>query len=357
MSYDEKEDASRPTPVIMNWLHVTERLANEFRLKGSFVYNVADNDWIGVPPPLAFREYLTGLIHVKEPSYFTEIRFYKYTDERASDDQDGKRYLALIPIRLRDVPYQFLGLLYDSPEKLQDLLRTRIMPNYTLFWLYQLITEARVRNANQEGHRALVKALEEQRLYASRLESKIGHLNDEISQVRNAETTLDQKVDQLTDLLHRQMGEYGDLADRYQELFEEHQQLQNDYLSTCVRLETRINEMDRAELNQLVHETAPTAAAAPAETPAEDRSGPKIVALMERLRENNQELASLREHYDSLRNAYGGVTPTQVSQLLATVGELRKRVDYYKTRSEEQEQRLKKLNAKALAERRRGSGE
>ncbi len=346
MSQDAHEGIPANAPVIMNWLHVTERLANEFRLKGCFVCNTAQNDWVGTPPPLAFREYLTNLIKVKEPSYFTEIRFYKYADERINGE-DGKRYLALIPTRLRDVPYQFLGLLYDSPEKLQELLRTRIMPNYTLFWLYQLIAEARVRNANQEAHRGLVKALEEQRLYTSRLESKISHLNDEISQVRNAETTLDQKVDQLTDLLHRSMEEYGDLADRYQELFEQHQELQNDYLSTCVRLETRISEQDQEQMVKETREPAP-------EPTAEDRSGPRILALMERLRENNEELSKLREHYDALRNQYGGVTPIQVSQLVATVGDLRKRLEHYKSRTEDQEQRLKKLNAKALAERRRG---
>lgn len=145
------------------------------------------------------------------------------------------------------------------------------------------------------------------------------------------------------------MEEYGDLADRYQELFEQHQELQNDYLSTCVRLETRINEQDREQMVQVTQTSAPE--------PAEDRGGPRIVALMERLRENNEELSKLREHYDALRNQYGGVTPTQVSQLLATVGDLRKRLEHYKSRTEDQELRLKKLNAKALAERRRGSAD
>ena len=338
----------------MNWVHVTERLAREFRLPGCFVLNADDNLWVGVQPPTAFREYLSGLFKTKEASYFNEIRFYKYSDEPV---EGVPRFLALIPMTLKGVPYQFMGLLYESAEKLQELLRFRIMPNYTLFWLYQLVTEARVRNANQVGQKALIKALEEQRLYAARLEGKVENLHDEIRNVKSAELTLDQQIEKITGLLDRQMDEYTDLVDRYQDLFTDHQNIQEEYLETCVRMESRICELEsnNAHSEAGPQDTGKQGEGAPEHTPQaadQEKSGNRIAALMERLSSSHTELARMSDQYKALKAEFGDISPGQVKLLVESMAEMRSRVDYYKGRCDEQEQRIKRMRAAALAERR-----
>lgn len=351
MAQHENHDSEEQKPVTMNWVHVTERLAREFRLPGCFVLDSKGKEWVGVQPPKAFREYLAGLFTSKESSYFNEIRFFRYSDAKA--EPGVPRFLGLMPVKLKGVPYDFLGLLYESPERLQELLRLRIMPNYTLFYLYQMIAEARVRNANQGGNKALVKALEEQRLYAARLESKVESLHNEIENVKHAEISLDQKVAQLAGLLDRQMGEYSELVNRYQDLFNDHQTLQEDYLETCVRLETRISDLEIQTIaDQIKPEEDPPEGEDTEEGEAPVKKTGRVAALMDRLGQSNQALLALKSDYEKLKSTYGEITPLQVGQLKATMEEIRKQADYYKGRCEEQEEQIKQLRSQALKRRR-----
>lgn len=333
----------------MNWLHVTERLAKEFRLPGCFVLNRENDEWVGKTPSSAFCGYLSSLFETKDTTYFKEVRFFKYNDATSKTDERKIRYLALMPINLEAVPYDFLGLLYENQDALQELLRFRIMPNYTLFWLYQLVAEARVRNAGG-GQKALIKALDEQRLYARQLEGKLDALHNDIDVIRNSKLTLGEQVRRLNAVLDRQLAEYQELMDRYQELFDDHNRLQNDYLSTCVTLETRLSELETAEIQrelgveELEGEKLSEA--------AEDKSGSRIKNLMERLGQSQQALLKLHGELEKTRSAYGDMSPDQVQQMVQTNVDLRRKMDYYKQRAENNERRVKKLKAQMMAARR-----
>jgi len=239
--------------VAMNWLHVTRKIAESFGLQGCFLLARETDEWVGDKPPSSFRDFLGKQMRERASTYFDEVRFFKLTEAKG---ESQAAFLALLPITLKHVPYEFLGLMYETPDQLQELLRFRVLPMYLIFYLHQMVAEARVRNADSTQQKALLRALEEKRLYAAQLEKKLQHMAGEIDRVRNAEMTRDQRLTRLNALLDRQTEEQRELATAYQELFSRYQDAEKDYLQSSVGLETRIYELERERraLNRVLGE-------------------------------------------------------------------------------------------------------
>ncbi|MDJ0839003.1 MAG: hypothetical protein QNK37_20955 [Acidobacteriota bacterium] len=317
----------------MNWLHIARKIRDGFQLQGCFLLNRDKNEWVGEKPPSNFCNYLTEQFRAKPAAYFTEVRFFKLTgDEKTS----AGNYLALLPVDMSHVNYNFLGLLYDSPDQLEKLLRFRIMPMYLIFYLHQLVAEARVRNADSGTQKALLRALEEKRLYAQQLESKVKNLHSEIDRVKNAGLSLDQKVDKLTELLEHQNQEYGKLAESYQDLFGKLQEVESEFLNSSVAMECRIHDLEQDKKAL--------------ETALADKTGSvelvpraRIKQQEERLAEALTETRRLQQRIEELETKAAGADPEQTRRLVNTVKALKQKMDYYRERSEQQETRLKQL--------------
>ena len=225
----------------IQFIEVTRQIVAEFRLQGCFLLDREHDAWVGDQPAETFRNYLARLFKDKPPAYFSDIRFFKYPD----DGEAGRvtKYLALIPLNLEEVRFHFLGLIYENQEQFQELLKYRIMPTYLVNSVRQFVTEAKIRESSSDTQQLLLQALEEKRVYASQLENKVKSLSQEIDNIRNAEMTLDQKVAKLSSLLEDQNKEYNLLAGSYQELFQNFQDLQNEYMETCVAFEHKVYDL------------------------------------------------------------------------------------------------------------------
>ncbi len=305
----------------MQWSAITRKIVEEFQLEGCFLLSWKENQWVGDRPSHAFQGYLESLFKQKAAAYFNEIRFFRYQEgDRPGRASKATRYLALIPISLKGVDFDFLGLIYQSQEHLQDLLKTRVLPMYLVFWLHQFSVSAKLRDPDAAGPKALQRALEEKRLYARQLEHKVKSLSDEIAKVKNAEVGLDQKAKQLERLLTDQGEEYRQLAEAYQSLFDELQDVQREFMETCVAFEHAVHDLERENLGLRRDLGAePT-------TPV-DRS-PLWVdrEASESQAERDDETARLKED----------------------VAKLRQKVAFYRKRCIDQEQALKKYRSDEL---------
>jgi len=228
--------------IAMNWVHVTQKIARSFDLPGCFLLSREQGEWVGHQPPRSFREFLAEQMRTRPATYFDAVRFFKLSREHLVGEA---AYMALMPIKLAHVPYQFLGLMYGSPDKLQELLRFRILPMYLLFYLHQMVAEARVRNAASTNQKALLRALEEKRLYASQLEQKVRNLNGELDRLSTAEMSMDQKLAQMRALLESHARDYTELTEAYRELYQNFEESQREQLESAVALEIRLHELER----------------------------------------------------------------------------------------------------------------
>ncbi len=308
-----------------NIRNITRKIASEFNLAGCFLLNPKSGDWSGHKPGDTFQTYLTSLFTSKEPSYFNEIRFFKYNE---SGQEKVARYCALIPMELEGLDFSFIGVIYHSQDQLQDLLKYRIFPMYLVFWVHQFMSESKLKEAGGEGSQ-LLAALEEKRIYAQQLESRVASLNAEIEAIKNSEMGLDQKVDELSRLLEEQGREYAGLATAYQELFNDIESVRNEYLESAVTFEHKILdlEVDKRRLKNQVRKL---------ERQAEQKEGfseKDYLALGARLKKAQEQAARYNRLYEGLKAELGGLEAAQVNKLLHSVKALQERVDYYRDKA------------------------
>jgi len=322
----------------MNWAHVTQKITVDFHLEGCFLLDKHTDEWVGDKPPENFRNYLRELFRTKPASYLSQIRFFKLKSDGANHPAS---FLALLPIELKHVNYNFLGLNYQSPDQLQELLRFRIMPMYLLFYLHQMIAEARVRNTEQAaGQKTLLRALDEKRIYAQQLENKVKNLYSEIDNVKSAGLSQDQMIGELTRLVEERNKDYQELAESYQALFTEHQEVESDYLTSSIGFECRINDLENKNSRmstQLMAEQG-TAETVPR-------------ALFENLQLQFKEARGLAERHleeQLVQAARHREKAEEVDQLVTQLGAMRSKVDYYRKRLAQQEKQLKQLKNDAL---------
>ena len=304
--------------VAMSWLHVTRKIAESFGLPGCFLLARETDEWVGDMPPSSFREFLAKQTREQPSPYFDEVRFFKLREGKSESEA---AFLALVPVAMSHVPYDLLGLMYHTQDQLQELLRFRVLPMYLIFYLHQMIAEARVRNADSTQQKALLRALEEKRLYAAQLEKKLEHLSGEIDRVRSAEMTLDQRLAQLNALLDRQTEEHRELAAAYGDLFAKFQEAHNDHLQSSVGFETRLYELglERTALARAL----------------EEKHGADLVprALLERARAALEQAAHTRETgSDDDRRA-----------LEEKITALQTKLDYYRDRAVKLDGKLKQV--------------
>ncbi len=325
----------------MSWQDVTTKISTSFSLQGCFLLDEQAREWVGRQPPASFCELLAEQLRTKPSTYFDEIRFFKLSREQRTGEA---AYLALLPVTMKHVPYRFLGLMYRTPEQLQELLRFRILPMYLTFYLHQMVAEARVRNAGEDKQKALLRALEEKRLYAERLEHKVRNLTGEIDRVRNAEMGLDQKVARLSELLESQSREYQTLANAYRELFARFEEGQKEHLQSSVALEIRIHELEREKAG-LMRALA-------------DERGEGLVPL-ESLEEAQGQLLAARQNLerlqarnDALEAERGQHTGDALAQARQKITALKQQVALYRNRSVQLGARVDQMKA-ALRERER----
>ena len=325
----------------MNWIDVTRQLSKEFNLQGSFLYRKSDKLWVGSQPIDSFRNYLEGLFVSKESSYFNELRFFKYSEPEQRGDTKVTRYLGLVPIEVNDVDFDFLGIIYEDPDNLQELLKFRILPMYLAFWLHRIVAESRVRHSDESHQQALVEALEEKRLYAQQLETRVKDLSAEIEAIKNSEMGLDQKVSELGRLLEEHHNEYQGLAVAYQEIFNQMQALQNEYLSTSVDLEHKILdlEVERRRLRVKLRKQERDAGKS-----GGGYSEAEYLDLGRRLKTAQEQAAQYNSQYHELKKELGDVEPDQVRHSVKIIKNLQDTVKYWRKRSSLQEQELQKLH-------------
>jgi len=312
----------------VNIRKITRQISAEFKLLGCFLLNPSRGDWSGQKPGTAFQSYLTGLFKSKEPSYFQEIRFFKYHEAGGREAGKAARYCALIPMEMEELEYKFVGIIYESQEQLQDLLKFRILPMYIVFWIHQFLAESKVRGSEGEPNH-LLAALEEKRLYAQQLESRVKSLNAEIESIKNSEMGLDQKVEELSRILEEQGREYGQLAGAYQELFTDLQNVQNEYLQSAVTFEHKILDLEvekrrlRNQVRKLERETGEK----------EGFSEKEYLALGARLKKAQEQAGRYNRLYETLKSELGGLEPAQVKKLLHSIKTLKEQVEYYRQKA------------------------
>ena len=338
-----------------DWLDVTTRLVEDFQLEACFLLNREKQKWVGGQPPQAFRSFLAELFKTKPAAYFEEIRFFKFNeDDKKEKSRKVTRYLALIPLGLKDVNFHFLGLIYQNQDQLQELLKFRIMPMYLQFWLHQYVLMARVR-AKDDRSTELVEALEEKRIYAQRLERRVKSLNREIAHIREAELDLDQKVAELSRMLEEQGREYNELAGSYKNLFEDYQEVQTQQLQDSVAFEKTIYGLE-IELNNLTAELRNNEQALLEARSA--GSSEEFLALRKQVKDLEMRLKKAedlartnQQKFKVLKNEYGNVKPPQVRKLMESLKLLQHQLEQYRKRCRQLEQalaRYRKQEAKRI---------
>ena len=302
----------------MDWSKISQKIGEEFQLQGCFLLNRETDEWVGVAPPRAFRNYLKNQFQSKNQLHFDEVRFFKYKRPSHQEAQS----LALLPIRLEEVPFHFMGLIYDDVSQFQSLLKLRVLPMHLLFWLHRLVTETKTSFGSKVDQQTILEALQEKRIYAKQLESKVSLLHEEIDRIKNSEMDLDQKVETLSQLVEKQHEDYELLAKSYQSLFEEHQQVQNEHLEACAYFEGKIFDLDQEK--QALQ-------ARLAEAERHNHHGntplpPQQIGAQSGLIEQNQRL---REQLDHVHAAYAPFTPEEVGELAQTNRELKAKIKEY----------------------------
>lgn len=318
----------------VTWTHITRKITTLFDIDGCFLFNRHDNEWVGELPPSNFQNYLLEQYETKGEAYFAEVRFFKLAKETK---KTRASYLALVPMEINNVPYQFLGLIYRGQDQLQDLLRFRILPMYLIFYVHRLVAEARVRNAEDEGKpAALVAALEENSLYAQQLENRVKSLNDEIERVKNAGMSAEEKVHALSALLDNQAREYQQLADSYQGMYEEIQKARNEHLQDAVGWEYRINDLERenAALQRAVKEETGRDDLIPRE---------KLTMVEEKLADAERDKVALSKRIAAMERTEATRAP---KRLMDTAKALKAQMEHYRQRCALQDQKIKTLRAK-----------
>jgi len=299
----------------MEWSAITTKISEEFELEGCFLHHRDSDRWAGNRPSDAFQRYLDNLFASKESTYFQEIRFFKYSEPSAQGAARALRYLALIPIHLEKIEFQFLGLIYRSQNQLQELLKLRVLPMYLVFWLHQFAIESRLRR--KQKSEALSRALDEKRLYAQQLEHKVKNLSQEIDKIKREGLSLDQRAKEMERLARERGEEYTRLAEAYQTLFADLEEMRREYMETAVGFDHAIYDLERERQALLARlgEAAP-----PPERP--------VAVWSER---------------DAA--ASGEDAPGEGAEEAAA---LRRKVEFYRKRCIEQERRLKRFESEEL---------
>jgi hypothetical protein len=318
---------------IMDWQQLTRKICEEFQLQGCFLFHRETRQWEGDKPPATFRAYLNQLFDTKESSYFEEIRFFRLAESKT---KTNSRFLALMPASLEHAHFNFIGLIYQSPEQLQELLKFRILPMYLIFYLDQITVETEAAARLPKEQQVLMQALEEKRSYARQLESRVKNLSSDIDKIKRSEMGLDQKVRELTKMLEMQNREYTVLVHAYQELFQDFQNSQTEFLQTFVAFEEQVNNLE-SENHAMKQKLAkgPDLNAVPeyhkmaldlAETKKrEQKAAEAYTELKKKARKMQNRLTAYQE-------ASGGVTPLQVQQLAETLQVEREKAESYRKR-------------------------
>lgn len=318
---------------IMDWQKLTQKICDEFQLQGCFLFHKETRQWEGDKPPATFRQYLNQLFDTKESSYFEQIRFFRLAETKAASDA---RYLALMPAHMAHAHFDFVGLLYQSPEQMQDLLKFRILPMYLIFYLDQITVEVEAIARLPKEQQVLMQALEEKRSYARQLESKVKHLADDVNRIKQSEMSLDQKVRELSKMLDKQNNEYEVLVRAYQDLFEDHQSSQTEFLQTFVAFEEKVNDLESQNLsmkNKL--DKGPNLQSIPeyhkmaldlAETKKREQKAAEAYTDLKK------KARKLQNRLSAYQDAAGGVNPLQVKQLAETLSVERDKAEKYRRR-------------------------
>lgn len=322
----------------LNLEHLCIRIADEFQLLGCFMCGKKAEQWIGDRPPGELKPFLSRLFKMKKPDYFNEVRFFKFKE----DERKVVSYLALIPIEIQNIPYPFLGLIYENPDRLQELLRYRILPMYLTFFLRQGLAEQQALINQGKDSTLLVEALEEKRLYAQALENRLKSLKGEIERVKQAEMSLDQKVLELSRLLDQQQESYSELADAYNNMFSEFQELQQDYLTTCVDFEQKVDDLQSQndQMSKVLEEKINQEGNGSAE------QAKLILQLRTQLKQAEQVAERNRRQFRDLKQTYGDIPPERVRELSETNIGLTAKLDQYRKRCFQLELSLKNLKDK-----------
>ena len=328
----------------MNLEKITRKISDEFQLLGCFLLEPQRAEWVGGLPADTFQGYLNGLFKSKEPSYFSEIRFFKYNDAGLS----GKvtKYVALLPIDIEGLDFGFLGLIYENQDQFQELLKFRILPMYLVFYLFQALEESRMMQSEENGPgNKLLVALEEKRVYAQQLEMKVRALSREIDAIKNSEMSLDQKVEELSKLLEKQNKEYAELARAYQDLFDEAQAGQREMLQATVAFEHKILDMEVEKRRMKVAIRKLERGNKEKSAPAGDSvSRKEYMELGARLRTAQEQAAKYSQRYESIMADLGGLDPKKIKPLLQTVRALREKVEYFRARAMQDNPPSKSIN-------------
>lgn len=317
----------------MDWQQLTQKICEEFQLQGCFLFHRETRQWEGDKPPATFRQYLNQLLDTKESSYFEEIRFFRMAETKVKSEG---RYLALMPAHMEHAHFDFVGLIYKSPEQLQDLLKFRILPMYLVFYIDQITVETQAKQRLPKEQQVLVQALEEKRSYARQLESKVKTLASDIDRIKQSEMGLDQKVRALTKMLEIQNQEYLILANSYKEIFSDFQDAQTEFLTTFVSFEGQVTDLE-AENNALKNKLAqgPDLSQVPeyhrmaldlAETKKREQKA------VEAYTELKKKARKMQNRLQAFQEASAGVNPIQVKQLADTLNAEREKAETYRKR-------------------------
>ncbi|CAM2065806.1 hypothetical protein SCOR_10535 [Sulfidibacter corallicola] len=309
----------------MDLSHITAKLASELKLDGCFLFSGAGDQWSGSQASPSLRTFLGKLFKSRPEEYFSEIRFFKFRDEQR---REAQQYLALVPVKIKGTSCRYLGLVYSQPERLQELLKYRIMPMYLRTWIHQIAVEERLREDRHRESETLLQALDERRAYADQLESKLHALRHELEHIREAEVGLDQKVNQLSDLLAQQNQEYQSLSEAYLDLFRNFESIQNEYIATCVDFEQTIFNLEE-ENDELVREVASRTNLRVGQIRKQREDHRK---MKEALETAEAEATKYRAQFQALKESYGAMTPEKVEGMREVMGQLERKLEHYRKR-------------------------
>lgn len=300
----------------MNLLTVVQNITSEFDVEGCFLFDPDRESWITDLEDQSLRNFLAEQIRKRGIQYFSELRFFRFSDAA----RGTIKHLALIPLGIPDFGFSFLGLVYRNTEQLQEMLRYRVLPMYLINSIHQVRTAMTLPDEMGEKAAVLVKALEEKRTYARQLEHRVSALKSQIDQIKASEMSLDQKVLAMTKLLDEQQQEYHSLSQAYSNLFSDFQTIHQQYLASCVHFEQSIHELD-LQKNELLKRLD----GSPEEQTGRVRVA-EHVALKAEAERARKESQRLKNRLAEIRNEYGGVPPEKVRAVSESAIELKREV-------------------------------
>lgn len=321
----------------VDWQAFTTEVVDQFDLEGCFLFQRTGNLWIGDQPHDQFRAFLDKLFKTKPDAYFEETHFYKFRE----DDVKIVRYMAMVPLDIMGLQFDFLGVIYKNPEELQEILKHKMMTNYLVHLLEERMAREELERLRKQERATLLQELAEKKMYADQLKNKLNQLNDEFENIKASSMTHKEKVDHLSELLRKQHDEMRGMSEAYQDLYRGYQALETEFFESTVQLENKMHDL--SEENKSLKEQLE------ARPEPVEKTEAASVAEIQDLRAKLSNATNMAKRYKEQVDMVTGdskISPELISQLRDQIGVEKRKAEENRLRNVQLEMRLKAVTRK-----------